>query len=538
MKLGWIRSNANPNSYFVAGRNFFSLFSFCALRFAHLLFLTDLFIQDGHFSFQNKRQRKFQVASIKVKRLKSTQQNRNMAASQQHQAWSRLLVPGVLLGLVVLNSLGSSHVSDWNFGDLKRDLNVLINILNDEVPFNASLISEDTPVHCVNQGFCCGIWNVSSDSWWIHHPQWEVVSENSEIFCFSPMKDTEKSRFLEEVHWTQWQIDISNAGEIRDLQSLQTPLSTDYNFTVNCSDMRSSVSINSGYGAAISFLLASFWEAHTQQKPFQTIQQWPWLYANDDANSTWIKCPVHDQSCFYLPVSPCDRTNKKQARLEARPDPTNTTERSHWLWLEEYLTRPNQATRQELQRLRQSLEEKLQDGVLCMHVRRGDAGSPQPPFRRYAAVQEYLDLAKPENNATIFLMSDDASTIEEVQKYHSSKFQWVYTDKIRTQGVKRGFNNHVPEGSSGPDELAYITLEQSLASSYCGAFVYGNSGYAYTLIEKINLKGRDVHEYYLETRISPENISSEVTVFAGKPDEREAHLMQRVHSIYEQRQML
>ena len=461
-----------------------------------------------------------------------------MAAPQQQPAWSRLFVPGVLFVVVVLNSLGSSHVSDWNFGELKRDLKVLVNGLGDEISFDASLIKFDTPVHCANQTYCCGIWNVSADNWWIHHPHWEVVLEDSEIFCFSPMEDKEKFRFLEEVHWTQWQIDISNADGLPDLQSLQRPLSTNYNFTVNCSDMRTSVNINSGYGATIAFLLSSFWEARTRQKPFQTIQQWPWLYANDDTNSTWMKCPVHDQSCFYLPVSPCDRTNKEQERFQARADPANATERSQWLWLEEYLTRPNQATRREMQRLRQPLEDKLQDGVLCMHVRRGDAGSPQPPFRRYAAVQEYLDLAKPETNATIFLMSDDASTIEEIQKYFSSEFQWVYSDKIRTQGVKRGFNNHVPEGSSGPDEFAYITLEQSLASSYCGAFVYGNSGYAKTLIEKINLKGRAVREYYVETLISPEDIPSEVTAFAGKPDEREAHLMQRVHAIYEQRQKL
>ena len=452
-----------------------------------------------------------------------------MAAPQHQPARTRLLFLGAMLPLAVWHSLGSSHLNNWKFGELTRDLKALINSLDDdEHSLDVSLINEGNPVLCHNRTSCCGIWNVDADSWWIHHPQWEVVSENKDIFCFSPMQDTEKRLFLEQLHWTQWQVNVSST-EAQTIQTLQAPIPKGYNYTVNCSDMRASVNINSGYGATIAFLLQSFWEAHTQQKPFQTIQQWPWLYANDDANSTWINCTVHDQSCFYLPISPCSRENTNQERYQARPNTTNSTQMKQWLWVEEYLTRPNQKTRQEMQRLRQPLEDQLQSGTLCMHVRRGDAGTPQPPFRRYASVQEYLDLVNPEPNTTIFLMSDDASTVDEVQKYHSSKFNWVYTDKIRVRGVERGFNNHIPEGSSGPDELAYITLEQGLAATYCDAFVFGNSGYAQTLLEKMKLKGNEVRQYVLETRIS----SNEVTEFSGKPKEREAHLMKQVNAIYD-----
>lgn len=162
----------------------------------------------------------------------------------------------------------------------------------------------------------------------------------------------------------------------------------------------------------------------------------------------------------------------------------------------------------------------------------GDPAAPQIPYRRYAAVQEYLDvIPNLPDNATIFLLSDDASTIQEVQQHHASKYHWVYTNKTRVHGVKTGFNNHIPPGSSGPEELVWIIIEQDRAASHCHTLVHGNSGYAHILREKMTLRGNNVTTYYVETLISDD---TEVERFRGKPLRREAYLMRKVKATYKQ----
>ncbi|CAB9514147.1 expressed unknown protein [Seminavis robusta] len=434
-----------------------------------------------------------------------------------------------LLFLAAWHSLDVANPGRWRISELQRDLRALVATTTEtqNQAFLQAHLTEDNPVHCYNETYCCGIWNVSgSDHWWTHNPDWEVSFEDETSFCFAPMQNETKRAFLKDLHWLQWQVGI---GSIRDTQALEALLPRDFNFTVNCSDMRSSVSIGSGYGAAIQWLLSSFWEAWSSQKPFQTIDKWLWMYTVSGEKNTWANCTEQDQSCFYLPISPCSREFKDQPRFQRRPDKRDQKQVIQWLWLKEYFLRPQQFLRQQLYKLRQPFEEQLSNGCVAMHIRRGDSGTLKPPYRRYAAVQEYLDLLPDlQSNTTIFLLTDDASTIEEVQRHHISKHRWVYTDKARVRGVENGFDGHVPPSSSGPDELAIITAEQELASKHCDSFVFGRSGYAYTLLEQMRSTGRQINTYYLETRVD----SSEVQ-FIHNQDKRVANLMQMVANQYE-----
>ncbi|CAB9501428.1 expressed unknown protein [Seminavis robusta] len=446
---------------------------------------------------------------------------------------SRLILGGLFL-LAVWHSLDVSNPKAWTFRELKRDLRGLAAKSNNrDEPLILSGLNATSPVRCHNNAsYCCGLWNVTADDWWMHHPDWEVVHEDSFKFCFAPVQNDTKRAFIRDLHWLQWQFDIDESST-NEISSLERPLPSNYNFSVNCSDMRATVNINSGYGASLMWLIHSFWEAYTQRKPFQTIQKWPWLYtfSRPDNNSTWANCKERDQTCFYLPISPCSREDKNQPRYEKRPENGNETQVMQRLWIEEYLSRPKQFLRQQLYHLRQPIEHTLRkNGCLAMHVRRGDAGAPKPPYRRYAAVQEYLDqVPNLTANTTIFLLTDDASTIEEVRQHHASKHHWVYTNKIRVHGVEQGFNNHIPAHSSGPDELAYISVEQELASKYCDSLVHGRSGYAYTLFERMKSTGRPIQTYYLETRVLPRSANP----FKGKPQERAAFLMQQVQDLYQ-----
>ena len=77
---------------------------------------------------------------------------------------------------------------------------------------------------------------------------------------------------------------------------------------------------------------------------------------------------------------------------------------------------------------------------------------PKRPYRRYAAVQEYLDVGQVEGGDTIFLLTDDQTTIDEINTYHKNEYNWVYLNKTRHRGMEGGWEGHVPSGD-GPFEV-------------------------------------------------------------------------------------
>lgn len=108
------------------------------------------------------------------------------------------------------------------------------------------------------------------------------------------------------------------------------------------------------------------------------------------------------QHSYYLPVSPCPRNiTEKGQHYSRRPNKTDTTEMLHWFWIQDYIMRPKHFFRKRLLDMRTqlltntsleyslSLSVKQQQQLNCtaMHIRRGDAGLPVKPYRRYAAVQ-------------------------------------------------------------------------------------------------------------------------------------------------------
>jgi hypothetical protein len=110
--------------------------------------------------------------------------------------------------------------------------------------------------------------------------------------------------------------------------------------------------------------------------------------------------------------------------------------------------------RRKLLELRQRLH--VQYPCTMMHVRRADAGVPsRQPYRRYAAVQEYLDEAHVEEGDNIVLLTDDQTTINEIYKYHPN-YNWIYLDRPRSRGVETGYNGHIPSGDAAFEVLMVI----------------------------------------------------------------------------------
>jgi hypothetical protein len=340
-------------------------------------------------------------------------------------------------------------------------------------PDSKAAFSSANPLACTNTSEgteCCGSWDVDGDKFWLHNPDWEVSLENETTYCFAPMKNQEKAEFFREVYAQQWTL-------------------------ANCSEVITSTQINSGFGASSTWLAEVFMKALQKGKPFQiATPKHPWLYGPRD-KSSWAYCETEDITCYYLPVSVCPRESTEQERVWHRP--RGKRQWLEWHWLQSFIKRPKQITRHKLFEKRLSMNLKLP--CTTMHVRRGDAGMPRQPYRRYAAVQEYLDLAKIEEGANIVLLTDDQTTIDEIHEYHQN-YNWIYYDRPRNSGVEGGWESHIPSGD-GAAEILAIETEMAVASQ-CNRLVHGKSGFMKVLRGIMDMDGKNYTAYELNTSVS------------------------------------
>ncbi|CAB9511758.1 expressed unknown protein [Seminavis robusta] len=339
------------------------------------------------------------------------------------------------------------------------------------IPSPQELEAANQLVTC-NQEQCCGTWEVDADPWWIHHPTWEISLENQTHFCFAPIPNAKWREFLQQVHDRQWH-------------------------SSNCSGVEKTVEVNSGFGSSIAWMVNSFWHAHKNKVPFQIIHgNRQWLYAAKD-NSSWAYCQSEDTRCYYLPVSRCSRRETiRGEHHDARPRDKHEKE-LHYL-LKKYLTRPNQKFRQKIYEMRQSIHMKYP--CTTIHVRRSDAGVPTTPFRRYAAVQEYVDAGSLKEGDNVFLMTDDESTIDEIKKHLPNNYNWMYFERQRNRGVANGFDGHIPSQDHGLEMVA-IASELQLAST-CEKMVFGVSGFMASLMDDLDISGKSYTKHFVDTEVS------------------------------------
>ena len=133
-----------------------------------------------------------------------------------------------------------------------------------------------------------------------------------------------------------------------------------------------------------------------------------------------------DSRCYYLPIGNCTRTPadiKKPVQMKPRAGRENR----EFELVTGFLTREKQILRYQIYQMKKNFD--LPTPCTTIHVRRGDAGLPRPPYRRYAALVEYLEKGQVQHNDTIFLMTDDESTIRELEDY--PEYHWYYMKRPR-----------------------------------------------------------------------------------------------------------
>ena len=356
---------------------------------------------------------------------------------------------------------------------------------------------------------CCVPWDAPDhlmDDWWTHHPDWDVSSEtNHRGVCFARMTNPDRAALFRKLYALQFPHPRGHANMCEnDLQAHQ---------------------INAGYGASINQIVKGLWAAYNQGRPFQLTKHWEgarWLFATNRTDH-WGYCPTTDMNCYFLEISSCPPVYRRNDKYNASA--VNTVrEKQHYQWVRQYATRPRFQTRRKLhefmqQRLpvvadatntnasvtvaadRQSQTRSLlYNNCTSIHIRRGDVGYPRHPFRRYAAVKEYLEIGNITTGSNIVLLTDDQSTIEEVQTYHSQDYRWIYMDRPRNTGVQGGMDGHIPSGNEAQEVLT-IMAEVKLASN-CNKLVHGHSGFVVTIKDEMDTSGVPYESILLDTKLS------------------------------------
>lgn len=322
-------------------------------------------------------------------------------------------------------------------------------------------------------GPCCAPWHVDADEWWVHHPEWEVSSENTTHSCFERLKDKDRRTFLRQVYTLQWENN-------------------------DCSNQVQKTQISSGYAAAVMATSRSFYAAYRSNTPFQISKghvNATWNFAPRNA-SHWAYCATKDMNCYYLPLSPCPGTLGRDDG-ERGNKPTASKQRLEFLWLRRYAFRPRQKLRKKvLEFANAHVPSTMSTPCSVIHVRRGDIAFGRG--RRYIAVDEYLEAGNITKGETVVVLTDDVSTIEEIERYHAADYNWVYLQRPRFRGSDGGFEGFIPSTDPASEILA-ILVEIDLAGQ-CGKLVHAKSGFVVAIQDAMELSGNEFQTVYLQNQ--------------------------------------
>ena len=105
------------------------------------------------------------------------------------------------------------------------------------------------------------------------------------------------------------------------------------------------------------------------------------------------------------------------------------------------------------------------------------------------------------------MLTDDVSTIEEVEKYHATRYNWIYLKRKRFRGTEGGFSNHI---ASGDEFLEVVTImaEVKLASQ-CNKLVAGHSGFVTTITDAMEAMGTKFKKYTVQTRVKESDVKKD-----------------------------
>ena len=316
----------------------------------------------------------------------------------------------------------------------------------------------------------CFPWSTNSDEWWLNHPTHVVTADNATHTCFQRIRDSSRSDFLQSLHARQWKTSCE--------QTVQT------------------LQISSGYAAALSSVARSMYATYKSGKALQITKAHElatWNFATRN-HSHWAYCATEDLNCYFLPLSPCPPTlGRSDAARGAKP--SRKSEQQEFEWLRLFAFRPKHIVRERLQQYRDPQFAHVSP-CTAIHVRRGDIAFGKG--RRYAAVSEYLEAGHVAKGSTVVLLTDDETTIDEVEQHHAQDYHWVYFSRARFRGSEGGFEGFIP--SQDPAEEVLAILAESELAAQCNVLVHGKSGFVAVLVDAFEASGHPFELVYLNTQ--------------------------------------
>lgn len=125
-------------------------------------------------------------------------------------------------------------------------------------------------------------------------------------------------------------------------------------------------------------------------------------------------------------------------------------------------------------------------------------------------------------------ISDDNTTIQEIDLFHAQEYNWIYSNRPRNVGAESGFDGHIPSQDPAYDLVA-ILAELQLASQ-CRKLVHGSSGFATMIATMMSDNAEDLYSnraiesYFLDTGLS------EAAAFAmGRGVQRGEYMLRIIH---------
>jgi hypothetical protein len=379
-----------------------------------------------------------------------------------------------------------------------------------------STISKSLSENQTNKMYCQK-WEVDTDEWWTHHPDWEITIENDTHYCFSPISNEEKAEIFRQLY-----------------EYGMSPLT-------NCSNVITKRMISSGWGTDILNVADGLLHSLNTKQPLQIWVPRLWHYAvlPNGSNSA---CPRRDMFCYFLNFTRCPPNPQQIAsnRLAGRRIFHYGTP---YRWLVEYATRPQTWLRRDAYRyasthlmlyrpdhnvrdnqiltptlsssskenntsnssaayrvaaaaaeiIRTRVHNEPFPNVSCipMHVRRADVVLHHRLSRKYHPISSYFQAMwnlsnyhnpdvrynlTDEERPFILLLTDDANAIGEALVEHG-QFPWMYLDRPRHRGAEGGFENQIPSGDPRKEVIAIEAIRR-LVQRCKPPLVYSSSGFA------------------------------------------------------------
>jgi len=329
--------------------------------------------------------------------------------------------------------------------------------------------------HCHTQEMIdnqfCMPWPVEMDSWWTHHPEWEVSFENDICFCFRKMpSNSSRLKFLRKIYYLQ------------------------FSESTNCSNARSRDMVQQGFGADTRELARCLLSGYQNNAPFQLVGTWKYAVNPDNKEEV---CSTASVFCYFLPLGRC--TDVIPGNNFTSPLKAGRTISIEMSWLRIHAIRPQQWLRKRIyEYMKERVPwEKIDTPCVAMHVRRSDLANAYRP-RKTFPISEYIESVpdlKSKKILNVMLFTDDADAIDEALKYHP-EYNWMFLNRTRYRGSSAPWGVHMPTNDPVLEVVAiYATFQ---LARYCDTLVHNSGTFSLAIYDSMLSTGRNIKKILIK----------------------------------------